>query len=485
MLKTHIFEFNKKIMKKILLLLLILSEFTCLNQIKAQNEIDNKSFTGSWLGKLEVSSISLRIVFNLSVIEKDSLVATMDSPDQGVKDIKLGPVSTDSDNIKISAPILLGEYIGTIKNDTLIEGTWTQRGNTLPLNLTKLRKAFALNRPQEPKPPFPYLIEDVKFTNEKAGISLAGTLTIPQGEGPFPAVILITGSGAQNRNEELLGHKPFWVIADHLSRNGIAVLRYDDRGVGQSQGTPVNVTSGDFADDAEAALLYLRSRKEIRSGSVGFAGHSEGGLIASIVASKSSETAFAISLAGPGVPGDQIMNRQNMDISLLSGANEADVKKSISTNKKLFSVLKKETDNKKAEVKIAEVYKKALAKENKSPDEIDKALKQLNASLNPVSYDWFRYFILTDPAVYWKKVKCPVLALNGEKDLQVAADVNLPAIEKALKSGGNLKIKTMKFPELNHLFQHCKTGLPAEYGEIEETFAPEVLKIMSDWIHGL
>lgn len=472
-------------MKKTVLLLLILSVLPGKNQIQAQNKFDHNSVTGSWLGKLEVSAISLRIVFNLSVIEKDSLVATMDSPDQGVKDIKLGQVILDNDSIKISAPLLLGEYTGTIKNDTLIEGTWTQRGNTLPLNLTKLRKAFMLNRPQEPKPPFPYAIEDVKFTNDKAGIELAGTLTIPGGEGPFPAVILITGSGAQNRNEELLGHKPFWVIADYLSRNGIAVLRYDDRGVGQSQGTPVNATSADFADDAEAALLYLIKRKEIRPGSVGFAGHSEGGLIASIVGSKNSETAFAISLAGPGVPGDQIMHRQNRDISLLSGTGEADIKKSISTNKKLFAVLKKEKDNSKAEVQIAKVYTKILTKEKKSPEDIDQALKQLNASLNPVAYDWLRYFIITDPAGYWEKVKCPVLALNGEKDLQVAADINLPAIEKALKSGGNQNVKTMKLPGLNHLFQHCNTGLPSEYGEIEETFSPEVLKLMSDWINGL
>ena len=472
-------------MKKIILLFLILSALPGLNQARAQNKIDKKSVAGSWLGKLEVGAISYRIVFNLSVIEKDSLVATMDSPDQGAKDIKLGPVNIDNENIKISAPILLGEYTGAIKNDTLIEGTWTQRGNTLPLNLTKLRKAFTLNRPQEPKPPFPYIMEDVTFTNEKAGINLAGTLTIPQGEGPFPAVILMTGSGSQNRNEELLGHKPFWVIADYLSRNGIAVLRYDDRGVGQSQGTPVNATSADFAGDAEAAFLYLRTRNIIDPESIGLAGHSEGGFIAPMVSSAKPDIAFIISLAGTGVPGEQILHRQIMDISLLSGTDEAEVKKSISTNKKLFNVLKKETDNKKAEAKIAEVYKKTLAKEKKSPEEIDKALKQLNASLNPVAYDWLRYFIITDPAGYWKKVKCPVLALNGEKDLQVAADVNLPAIEKALKSGGNMNVKTMKLPELNHLFQHCKTGLPGEYGEIEETFAPEVLKIMADWIHGL
>jgi len=472
-------------MKKITLLFCLLSAIPGLNQIEAQNKTDIKTVAGSWLGKMEVSSISLRIVFNLSVTEKDSVTATLDSPDQGAKDIKIGPVKIDNENIKISAPILLGEYAGTIKNDTLIEGTWTQRGNTLPLNLTKLRKAFTINRPQEPKPPFTYTSEDVRFTNEKASIDLAGTLTVPQGEGSFPAVILITGSGSQNRNEELMGHKPFWVIADYLSRNGIAVLRYDDRGVGQSQGTPVNATSADFASDAEAAFLYLRTRKVINAKSIGLAGHSEGGLIAPMVSSANPEIAFVISLAGTGVPGEQILNRQNTDISLISGADKAEVKKAVSTNKKLFAVLKKETDNKIAEAKIAEVYKKVLVKEKKSPEDIDKALKQLNASLNPVAYNWMRYFIITDPADFWKNVKCPVLALNGEKDLQVAADVNLPAIGKALKSGGNPKVKTMKLPELNHLFQHCKTGLPSEYGEIEETISPEVLKIMSDWIHGL
>jgi uncharacterized protein len=484
-IKSVFLSFNYNFMKKITLLLILLSALPGLNQMQAQNKIDKKTFIGSWMGKLEVSSISLRIVFNLSIVEKDSIIATLDSPDQGAKDIKLGTVNIDNDNIKIPAPILLGEYTGTIKNDTLIEGTWTQRGNTLPLNLTKLRKAFTMNRPQEPKPPFPYISEDVKFTNEEAGIILAGTLTIPRGEGPYPAVILISGSGSQNRNEELLGHKPFWVIADYLSRNGIAVLRYDDRGVGQSQGSPVNVTSADFAGDVKAAFLYLRTRKVIDPESVGLLGHSEGGFIAPMVSSANREIAFVISLAGTGVPGEQILNRQNRDISLLSGANEAEVKKAISTNKKLFSVLKKETDNKKAEIKIAEVYRKILAKENKSPEDIDKALKQLNTSLNPVAYNWMRYFIITDPADFWKNVKCPVLALNGEKDLQVAADVNLPAIGKALKSGGNHNVRTMKLPELNHLFQHCKTGLPSEYGEIEETISPEVLKIMSDWIHGL
>jgi len=469
-------------MKKSVIQLLAFFTFSAFLPVKAQDNIDKQSVTGSWLGKLEVNAVSLRVIFNLALTGKDSLTVTLDSPDQGASNISIGPVTLDSNKIKILAPLLLAEYNGIVKNDTLIDGTFKQAGMILPLTLTKLKKAFTIYRPQEPKPPFTYISEDVKFANNKASIELVGTLSIPEGEGPFPAVILITGSGPQNRNEELMGHKPFWVIADYLSRNGIAVLRYDDRGVGQSQGSPLNTTSADFADDAEAAFIYLRTRGSINSGSIGLAGHSEGGLIASIVASKNPEIAFLVSLAGTGVPGDQIMHRQNRDISLISGADRKQVKEGISINKKIFSVLKKETDNEKAEIQIKEIYKKILTKQKKSQDEIDRALKQLNARLNPVSYNWMRFFIITDPGNYWKRVKCPVLALNGEKDLQVAADVNLPAIEKALKSGGNPAVATIRIPGLNHLFQHAKIGLPSEYGEIEETISPEVLKIISDWI---
>ncbi len=472
-------------MKKITLFILVLVLLTGTDQTQAQNKIDKKSVTGSWLGKLELGAVNLRLIYNLKVNENDSLVASLDSPDQGAKGISIGPVTLDSNKIKIMAPLLLAEYNGTIKNDTLIEGIFKQAGKTLPLNLIKLKKTFTFNRPQKPKSPFPYISEDVTFKNEKADISLAGTLTIPEGSGPFPAVVMITGSGSQNRNEELMGHEPFLVISDYLSRNGIAVLRCDDRGVGQSQGSPLSATSADFATDVEAALHYLKIRKEIDPKRIGLTGHSEGGLIAPIVASNNPEVAFIVSLAGTGVPGEMILNRQNKDISLASGIETKEVKKGISVNKKLFAVLKKEPDNTKAETRIAQVYKKALIREKKSPEEVDQALKQLNASLSPVSYNWFRYFISTDPAIYWQKVKCPVLALNGEKDMQVAADLNLPAIEKAVKSGGNNAVKTVKLTGLNHLFQHCKTGLPAEYGEIEETFSPEALKIMSDWIHGL
>jgi len=472
-------------MKRKVFCLIVLSVLFLTQFAGAQDKFGYETVAGSWIGKIPAGGISLRVIFNLALAGKDSLIATLDSPDQGAKGIKIGPVIFNGKEINIKAPLLLAEYKGSIINDTIIEGTFTQRGIAQNVQLKKLKGTFALNRPQEPKPPFPYNAEDVIFRNETAGIELAGTLTLPQGDGPFPAVILITGSGSQNRNEELLGHKPFMIIADYLTRNGIAVLRYDDRGVGGSKGTPLNATSADFATDAEAAFLYLASRKEIDPKSIGLAGHSEGGLIAPIVASGNSSVAFIISLAGPGVNGEKIILKQGLDIGIASGGDLKDVKEGVATNKKLLDILKEEVDNKKAEEKMAAVYRKIMTKKKTPPADIDKALKQLNASLNPVSYNWMRYFLSTDPSYFWKKTKCPVLGLNGEKDLQVSSEINLPAIEKAVKSGGNQSVKTISFPDLNHLFQHCKTGAPAEYGDIEETFSPEVLKIMTDWILAL
>jgi alpha-beta hydrolase superfamily lysophospholipase len=469
--------------KAFILSFIIIALLTSLTS--SAQSIDKKSIAGSWLGKINAGAMDLRIVFNLILVGNDSLTATLDSPDQGAKGIKIGPVVIDGDKIKISAPLLRGEYNGTLKNDTLFEGEWTQSGRTTPLNINKLKTTLTINRPQEPKPPYPYTSENVIFSNEKFNIKLAGTLTIPAGPGPFKAVILITGSGAQNRNEEIMGHKPFLVIADYLSRNGIAVLRYDDRGVGASQGNYATATSADLATDAEAAFNYLKNNPKIISNEIGLMGHSEGGLIAPIAASSNKEIAFIVSLAGTGVTGEKIILRQSQDISRISGISEENIKESTAINKKLYAVLKKEKDNAKAESKILTLYAEELAKKKTPEADIEKSVNQLKASFGATTYTWFRYFIMTDPAKYWKKVDCPVLALNGEKDLQVSADENLPAIEKALKSGGNKNVKTIKPEGLNHLFQHSKTGLPSEYSGIEETFSTEVLKIISDWILAL
>jgi len=453
-----------------------------MSQSISAKEIDKKTVTGSWLGKISAGAMKLRVIFNLSVVDKDSLVATLDSPDQGVKGIRLGPVTFTGKTIKISAGALMAEYNGTIINDTLIEGTWVQAGSSHVLNLVKQKAALIINRPQEPLGPYPYTAEDVIFINNSFEIELAGTLTIPFGQGPFPAVVMITGSGPQNRDEELMGHKPFLVIADFLSRNGIAVLRYDDRGVAKSQGNFTTATSADLATDAEAAFQFLRSNPKIDPAAIGLIGHSEGALIAAIAATSNSDISFIISLAGTGVRGDKIIHRQSADIGRTSGVDEKKIKESISTNKKLYKILKKEPDNNIASEKMLARYKKIITKKKSSTEEIEKAVQQIQAGLSPDALTWFRYFITTDPANYWKKVNCPVLALNGDKDLQVAADVNLKAIMKAMKKGGNKSIETIRYPGLNHLFQHCTTGLPSEYGKIEETFSTEVLKAMADWI---
>jgi len=472
-------------MKRQTLILILIGFMGFILNASAQNDSRRNDLSGAWMGKINPGAISMRVVFNLSYIDGDSLVATLDSPDQGVKGIKLGPVTLNENTIRISAGALLAEYNGTIKNDTLIEGKFTQAGVTLDLNLTRLIDGFSLRRPQEPVPPFPYRSEEIEFENKPAGIKLSATLTIPEGEGPFPAVIMITGSGAQNRDEELMGHKPFLVIADHLTRNGIAVLRYDDRGTGRSQGIYANATSADLATDAGAALDYLKTRREIDPRAIGLAGHSEGGLIAPILASSRTDVAFIVSLAGPGVKGEDLIHRQNMDLGIAMGVNPSEMKESIAVNRKLYAILRKEPDNARADEKIREAYSGILERQKVTLEEKEEALKQLAAGFSPAIFTWYRYFISTNPATYWKKTGCPVLALNGEKDLQVAADVNLPAIEKALRSGGNSSVTIVSLPGLNHLFQTSSTGLPAEYGEIEETISPEVLRMITDWILGL
>lgn len=472
-------------MKRIFAPILLIASFISVNTINAQKPVDKIFLAGSWLGNLEAGGVTLRIVFNLKLSDKDSLTATMDSPDQGASKIPMGRVIARNDSLIILAPLLMGNYKGLIKSDTLIDGTWTQRGVKYPMNIKKFKGIISMVRPQEPKPPFPYSSEDVKFANRKFNIFLAGTLTIPEGNGPFPAVIMITGSGAQNRDEAIMGHKPFFVIADWLTRNGVAVLRYDDRGVGKSQGIYATATSADLATDAEAAFLFLKENPKIKPGAIGLMGHSEGGLIAPIVASANPDVAFIVSLAGPGVTGEQIILRQAADIGRLSGVSEDKIRESNETNKKLYTVIKSEKDDQKAETKVLETYRKILTDQKLSSDLVEEGVNNLRASFGANVYPWFRYFITTDPADFWKNVKCPVLALNGERDVQVCADINLPAIEKTLQSSGNKNVKIIKLPGLNHLFQHCTTGLPGEYSRIEETFSPEALKIISGWITGL
>jgi len=444
----------------------------------------NQRFAGSWMGKLNVGAVQVRLGVNLSVDKNGLITALLDSPDQNAYGIKTDTTIISGDKITIKVKKLMASYEGTIvQGDSVINGKWTQGGQTFDLILKKMLAPVVLKRPQEPKPPFPYKSEEVTFLNEKANIELAGTLTIPEGKGPFPAVVMVTGSGQQNRDEALMGHKPFLVIADYLTRNGIAVLRYDDRGTAKSKGVFATSTSYDFADDAEAGLTWLKKQPLIDQKHVGIAGHSEGGLIAPIVASRNKNVNFIILLAGPGLTGEDIIMAQSEIISQKSGVNADEIKKSLSLNKAIFDVVKKEPDNAKAKEACRKLLEDAIKNETSLTDEAKNTqMKSIDSKIDPLVSPWYRTFLVLDPKQYLTKTKCPVLALNGTKDVQVPFKEDLEAIDKYLKLAGNRNYTIMKIEGVNHLFQHADTGLPSEYGNIEETFAPEALKAMSDFI---
>ncbi len=447
---------------------------------------DSNTISGTWVGSINLGTIELRIVLNVNDTT-GKLVTLLDSPDQGVKDIPTDSTTLLANKFAVYATLLKAKYEGDLQpGDSLINGKWFQAGQSWDLILHKRHSSFTLKRLQEPKPPFPYKVEEVTFKNNKAGISLAGTLTIPEGEGPFPAVVLITGSGPQNRDEEIMGHKPFWVIADYLTRHGIEVLRYDDRGIGKSEGKFNIATTYDFADDAEAAFNWLFSRPETDKSKVGLVGHSEGGMIAPVIASRNKNVGFIILLAGPGEPGLKILEDQTKLIMQKSGSSKKEIKQTTSLNDKLFDIVIHEPDSAKANQKLIAAITDGINRSKSISDSIkETTITQTLARIGQLLTPWFRTFLLFDPKPYLEKTTCPVLALNGSNDLQVPCAENLEGIAKALKKGGNTKYETVQLEGLNHLFQHSETGLPTEYGKIEETFAPEALQIMDSWINKL
>ena len=451
----------------------------------AFGQSEKEQVAGSWLGTLDLGSTGLRLVFNLSLTEEDSFEATMDSPDSGNMGIPMGLVSLVGDSLKIEAPLIQGSYVGKFTSSTSIQGEWSQPGGTFVLNMEKLAGAFVLNRPQEPKPPFPYKVEELSFNQIAQGFTLTGTLTIPDGQGPFQGVVMVTGSGSQNRNEEIFGHKPFWVIADRLTRSGIAVLRYDDRGVGASGGMASGSTTADLALDARSAVEYLLTRSEIDKSGLGIIGHSEGGMIAFMLASEYDDISFVVSLAGPGVDGKTTLLEQSEYISRLSGINESIIEDNRIVMDKVYDLMiTNETHNSWGEevIEFTSSYYLNKGEGLYSEADIEQAKNNLLASIPESSYAWMRYFVMYDPASDFASIKCPVLALNGGKDCQVLAEMNINAIKKGFQASGSSQLTAMILPGLNHLFQNCKTGLPGEYNLIEETFDPDALELMTNWI---
>ncbi len=343
-----------------------------------------------------------------------------------------------------------------------------------------LKKVSEPLRPQEPKGSISYNVEEVQCSNPAANGILAGTLTLPRLEKPSPAVLLIAGSGPIDRDETVFGHKPFWVLADHLTKRGLAVLRVDKRGVGQSTGNYDVSTSEDFAADVLAGVEYLKTRKEVDAEQIGLIGHSEGGLIAPMVAAKSNDVAFIALMAAPSVTGEATLYAQETLISRAMGVSEKQISHQLDFQKHILSVIKNEPDLEKAEKLLREIVAKQLA--NLPKEEQQASAAALEAQIKRCNSKWLRYFLTYDPTTALKQVKIPVLVINGELDSQVPPKLNLPLIAETLNEAGNQNYKMIEFPKLNHFFQTCESGSILEYGKIEETIAPVVLDALSAWI---
>jgi fermentation-respiration switch protein FrsA (DUF1100 family) len=455
------------------------------------NETDNditgdlKDIEGIWMGNLTVpGGLELRIVFNISINPDGSINASMDSPDQGVSGIPVESVSYKNGNLNLGVKSIPGSFEGIYQeNNKTIEGEWKQAGSVFPLVLNRIEKAPETHREQDPIKPYPYTEEEVVYENKEAGVKLAGTLTLPQSEGPFPAVILITGSGQQNRNEEIAGHRPFLVLSDYLTRQGIAVLRVDDRGIGGSTGNVSQDTTEDFAGDVLTGVEYLKSRKEIDPSRIGLIGHSEGGLIAPMVAVKSPDIAFIVLMAAPGVTGEEILYMQSDRITRAEGASNETIVQNEALMRRMYSVVKEEKNNIAAEEELREILRTEIANTSEQKTESSGHSEAvIDAQVTALTSPWMRFFLTYDPRPTLMKVKCPVLAITGEKDLQVPPEENLRAIDDALKAGGNKDYVVKELPGLNHLFQTAKTGSPSEYAKIEETISPDALEIIGNWI---
>ena len=429
----------------------------------------NAQIEGYWKGQIKLGAQELEMAFDIKAID-NGFSATLDVPAQGAFDIPVDETVFQENRLNMTMSAMGATYSGMLK-ESRIEGEFTQHGMTFPLNLEKGSKEAKQVRPQDPQPPFDYRVTEVSFTNEKEGNTLTGTLTIPKGKGPFPAMVLVSGSGQQNRDGELMNHRPFWVIADYCARHGIAVLRYDDRGMGGSTGEVENATSMDFSYDAEAAFDFLRKQKHIDASRVGILGHSEGGIINFMVSARRPEVAFLVSLAGPAVNGIEVLKEQQVAILRASGMTEEMIAFSQNSNRQLFDIVESSNDREEADSLMRQLVK--------SWGYNGELTEQ---TVSGMTMPWMYYFLKYDPTEAIVKTNCPALLLNGSKDLQVIASQNLPAYEKIIADYGKTNLTLHELPDLNHLFQHCETGAIEEYATIDETISPEVLEMIVGFV---
>jgi len=469
------------------LVMLFIAIVTPVSPLQART-VTVEEIEGTWQGVLEHSGMELLIAFTISLNPEHTLVATMDVPEQDALGIPVDKVVFDGTTLLLEVKSVEGFFKGEFaEGSRQIIGQWTQGDAVIVLVLEFTETRPVIKRPQEPLVPFPYAVEEVVYDNTDDGTTLAGTLTLPSSEGTHPAVLLLSGSGPQDRDEAVFGHRPFLVLADHLTRRGIAVLRVDDRGVGGSTGDFSEATSLDFAADAVAGITYLRGREEINSEMIGIIGHSEGGVIAPMVAAQTPGIAHIVMIASPGLPIREMEFLGEENDLRAKGASDDLVAKVRATTERLFEVIASTSDSavvlRRFCTIISEFFEELSEEERKiaeiSTESLDAHTQNQAQRLHS---PWFRYYLPYDPGTVLQKITCPVLALNGERDVQVPANENLRAIGKALKAGGNKDYTVRQLPELNHLLQTAETGSISEYGKIEETMSQLALKAISDWI---
>lgn len=438
---------------------------------------------GHWEGSLAIPGMPLGVAIDLAR-DGGQWGGTIDIPAQGARGLPLEAVTVRGDSVSFRIARVPGEptFRGALADSAgtqRLAGTFSQSGQRFPLAFGR-GPAAQLRRPQDPRPPLPYRSEDVAY--DSGAVRLAATLTLPEGRGPFPAAVLITGSGAQNRDEELFGHRYFLVLADHLTRAGIAVLRADDRGVGGSTGSVANSTTADFADDALAGIAYLRARPEVDGARIGLVGHSEGGIVAPLAAAREpGKVAFVVMLAGTGVPLDEVILRQMELLSTAAGVPAAQVAEEVARARTAMAAIKAGADSVTVRAGLQALVESQLAA-RPTPGAAADVAGIVDGALAGMTSPWFRYAISLDPRVALRQVRCPVLAVNGSLDLQVDPRQNLPEIEKALREGGNADVTIRELPGLCHTLQAATVGLPQEYGLVEETMNPVALDLVSGWI---
>jgi uncharacterized protein len=442
------------------------------------------AIVGHWLGSLPLPNGSnLQFAFNISEA-KDGLTASMDVPDQGVTNMRVDTITLTQRHLHLEILTIRGVFDGELDDSATIQGKWSQGGGT-DISLELKRMANALQgprRPQEPKRPFPYLEREVSIDNKEAGIRLSGTLTLPAAGGPFPAVFLISGSGPNDRDEFIWGHRVFLVLSDWLTRHGIAVLRADDRGTGKSTGDYSKAGLNEFASDALAAARFLKGQKEIDPKRIGLIGHSEGGIIAPLAATKSSDVSFLVLLAGAAEPLSRTVDFQYQVQFHSVGASDAAIAKYLRHQHRVYDILRQE-ENDAAAKQIAQSIDQLV--KDLSSDEVKQLQFNENEERSGIPGTLapeFRTLVNYDPVPTLQRVKCPVLALNGSKDIQVEPVKNLTLIKDALAKGGNPNGTVKCLEGLNHLFQTCAQQPDIHYEKIEETMAPLALQTISDWI---